>query len=134
MKITTKLLYSYALSITLTPLLIVAFIIIAINAPKPNLESSKERSVRNTPEVRHAMKVYREAHPYCEWDNCSNAIEVHHIKPVAWFPELASDTNNMISLAKQCHLILGHAHNYRKYYVENIKAICQSRIVITNGP
>jgi hypothetical protein len=97
----------------------------------------KASNIRNRADVRKAMTEYRQAHPRCEWDNCSDQIEVHHIKPISVYPELASDTNNMISLgAKRCHLVVGHGNNYGKYYIENIREICRLRIIAecTNAP
>ena len=92
------------------------------------IDPAENENVRNSPEVRKAMESYRKAHPVCEWDECSDEIEVHHIQPVSVRPDLAADTNNMISLgAKRCHLCVGHAGNYRLHYISNIKEICKLR-------
>ena len=89
--------------------------------------------IRNRPEVIKAMGEYRKAHPVCEWDNCNDSIQVHHIIPISVRPDLAANTNNMISLGcKRCHLCLGHAGNTAYYYVANIKEICTIRVIETN--
>lgn len=104
------------------------------NKPYCDYSSLSPAQIRRLPDVRKALHQYRVANPRCEWDNCSNDIEVHHIKPVAIYPELASNTNNMISLgAKRCHLVIGHANNYALFYLENIKEICRLRVIITNN-
>ena len=95
-----------------------------------NLSSAE---IRGQPEVIRAMNEYRKAHPICEWDNCNDSIEVHHIIPISVRPDLAADTNNMISLGcKRCHLCVGHAGNTAYYYVSNIKEICRIRVIETN--
>lgn len=33
----------------------------------------------------------------------SEAVEVHHVKPVELWPELAWDSGNMVSLCPKCH-------------------------------
>ena len=67
-----------------------------------------------------ALAQYREEHPVCEITGLK-PVEVHHIKPVELFPELASDPSNFISLYRRSgHFILGHAGNWN-WYVENIR-------------
>ena len=43
------------------------------------------------------------ANPLCEWCNERPAEEVHHIRPVAKFPELAHAAINLICLCGKCH-------------------------------
>jgi len=55
-------------------------------------------------------RLYRAEHPLCEncmsFDRATPASEVHHIKPVRKWPELALDASNLIAVCRQCHEIL----------------------------
>jgi len=50
--------------------------------------------------------------PLCECENCKKyevikqADVVHHIKPVAEYPELRLSLNNLMSMSRECHEIL----------------------------
>lgn len=82
---------------------------------------------RHSPAVKKAMEQYREANPICEW--CGGwPVHVHHIEPVQVAPDQAGDVNNMISLcADRCHLVLGHANNWGRRYVPNVRQIAMLR-------
>lgn len=71
--------------------------------------------------VRAAMESYRRYHPRCE--ACGKTpVDVHHIIPVAADPDLADRQYNMMSLCKDCHLVLGHNGNFGRYVV-NVREI-----------
>jgi hypothetical protein len=75
------------------------------------------------------MSTYRKAHPTCEATG-RTPVEVHHIKPVELFPELAADPSNFISLyARAGHLVIGHAGDW-KDYVENVREIAAAMKVV----
>jgi len=47
-----------------------------------------------------------------------NHLEVHHIKPIAQFPELAYEESNLVTLCRRgnnCHLVHGHLGNFNKH-------------------
>ena len=81
--------------------------------------------VRALPTVIRAMNAYRAAHPRCAWCGGPNP-EVHHVKPVHLFPDLAADADNFISLCRKrrCHLCVGHMTNFGRGYNENVRATC----------
>jgi hypothetical protein len=81
--------------------------------------------LRASPGVKSAMRKYRREHPRCEWDNCSAYCDVHHIIPVHVAPHLAADVNNMITLgARRCHLAVGHAGDWQRRWVPNVRTLC----------
>jgi ribosomal protein L37AE/L43A len=81
--------------------------------------------IRSTKQVKAAMEEYRQQHPKCEWDGCSDSVHVHHVLPVHIRPDLAANPDNMITLgASRCHLVVGHAGNWGTRYVRNVKELC----------
>jgi hypothetical protein len=91
-----------------------------------------DQSVRDTPEYRRAMETYRTGHPTCEWCGAPR-VEVHHIRSIWLDPALACDTNNYISLCRRDHLALGHAGNFGRRCVTNIREICRMRVIVERG-
>lgn len=88
---------------------------------------------RDDPRVRKAMQEYRMAHPVCEYDKGTVPIEIHHILPVTPFPEFAACKWNMISLSEKAHLSVGHAGDFQRRYVINVRDICNRAIVVEKG-
>jgi hypothetical protein len=81
--------------------------------------------IRSSKQVKAAMDEYRRQHPKCEWDGCSESVHVHHIVPVHIRPDLAANPDNLITLgASRCHLVVGHAGNWRERYVRNVRELC----------
>ena len=75
--------------------------------------------------VTKAMNKYRKEHPVCEITGLS-PVEVHHEKPVEYFPELAADPTNFISLYRRGgHLYFGHGGNW-KWYVNNVRDVVRT--------
>lgn len=84
--------------------------------------------------ARPAMDSYRKAHPSCEW--CSRKagilarMEVHHLVPVAVAPDMAKDTNNMITLCRPCHIVVGHdGDGACRRHVVNVRQLIQVKVV-----
>jgi hypothetical protein len=49
---------------------------------------------------------------------CCDAVkdlEVHHIIPFSIAPDLELDPNNLVTLCKYCHLVIGHLRDNRIY-------------------
>lgn len=87
--------------------------------------------VTDTPQVVTARSpgwsVLRDKHllkqPYCL--ACGNKkkkfLEVHHIKPVHFFPELELAEDNLVTLCNcgpgriHCHLVIGHCGDFSSY-------------------
>ena len=44
----------------------------------------------------------------CAWCGSVKDVEIHHIQPQHLRPDLARDTNNMVSLCRLDHLRVGH--------------------------
>ena len=88
------------------------------------------KNVRDLPAVVKAMNAHRKAHPKCAW--CGRVgIEVHHIRPVHLYPELAADPTNFISLTRKpaCHHVIGHRGNWKNYNLFVVED-CTGRIII----
>ena len=73
---------------------------------KPKTDAKKVRS-RNR--WKKLSELYRSENPVCEdpfdvhWDRIVQSEEVHHIKPIATFADLAFDWDNLIALCRPCH-------------------------------
>jgi hypothetical protein len=88
------------------------------------------KNPRNAWATRKAMNKHRKEYPDCEY--CTRSpIHVHHCMPVSRAPEQAADPDNFISLCPKCHLIIGHARNW-KHYVANVWVICDT-VLINRG-
>ena len=79
------------------------------------------------PPVKAAMRRYRAAHPRCEWDGCSDRVDVHHLVPFHVAPAAGADEGNMMSLSRRCHFTVGHGTDWSRYTV-NCRALCAARI------
>ena len=78
-------------------------------------------------QTRKAMKAYRAAHPVCEITGWRKGVQIHHIVPVWANPYISADPNNFIALSSKAHihLIYGHAGNFGKRYVSNVKVLAE---------
>ena len=56
-----------------------------------------------------------ERYPYCECCGTEEDINVHHIMPVKWFPELELIPYNLITLCRGHHFTYGHLRNWKKW-------------------
>ena len=77
------------------------------------------------PKVR---KAYVKLHPVCELTGIGKDLNVHHIRPFQYFPELELDKSNFITLTNAdvwglhygMHILVGHLGNF-KYYNPNLR-------------
>lgn len=53
-------------------------------------------------------KAHRQREPLCQVCGTTKNIEVHHLKPFHFFPQLELDEWNLISLCREHHLWWGH--------------------------
>lgn len=63
-------------------------------------------------------KSWLEEHPTCAICGDTKRIQVHHIVPFSTNPRLELDKTNLLSACmgkKECHLIICHGDNFRKY-------------------
>lgn len=75
-------------------------------------------------EITKAKRAHRNALPLCVvcnrppkfWGRKSN--DVHHIRPVHLYPELACDPSNLITLCRVHHFTLGHFGNWKSWNSE----------------
>jgi len=73
------------------------------------LNISESEKIRNGGQWQKVRRVKRKINPLCE-DPLGNhsgrtvaAEEVHHLKPLAKYPELAFTLSNLQSLCRNCH-------------------------------
>jgi len=60
--------------------------------------------VRNTPAVANAKKRVKNRDKCCQvCGEMDKILEVHHIFPVAKYPDLVANEGNMITLCQSCH-------------------------------
>lgn len=61
--------------------------------------------------------AHLKAHPFCAATGLMTELEVHHIIPFAWDPELELDPDNLITLTEHAsfnaHFWLGHLGDWR---------------------
>ena len=76
-------------------------------------------SAQRSPQWEQVRKAYLKDHPTCVICGTSKDLQVHHIKPFHLYPELELDPSNLITLCTSkyweinCHLIAGHAGNFK---------------------
>lgn len=58
-------------------------------------------------------------HPFCAACAGKSNLDVHHIRPVHYYPELELDANNLLTLcshpSRNCHLLVGHSGDWSAY-------------------
>jgi len=78
-------------------------------------------------------KVYLKTYPRCAVCGSYKKLEVHHIIPFHVMPELELDPSNLIVLCESkkyginCHLLMGHLGNYKKYNLNVVFDVMQWR-------
>ena len=81
------------------------------------LENTNGPLMRKTSEYRKAMKSHLQSYPRCNFTNVRKTFygrnnDVHHYVPVSVDISKACDTNNMVTLVRDMHFILGHLGNW----------------------
>lgn len=75
--------------------------------------------------VRNAMRIQEVTQPMCA--ACGRpGVTAHHIIPVHIAPANAAELDNLISLCPRCHLVHGHAGDWRKW-VPNVREVLALR-------
>ena len=72
----------------------------------------------------HARSQHLRMEPVCQWCGNDKRLEVHHIKPFHESPELELDQENMITLCRFCHFVVGHNCDFSKEN-PNVKKDCE---------
>lgn len=101
---------------------------------------SVDQSLRQLPEVRHAMDAYRKEHPACEVWAGHGKGEVHHECPLWMFVDQpreiqianAANTNRMISLCRKCHEF-AHVRNFGQRAITNIRELVRQAVIVERG-
>lgn len=57
----------------------------------------------NNPEWVKVKKAFLKKNPYCAACGSKENLQVHHIKPIRFFPELRYDESNLQTLCISCH-------------------------------
>ena len=62
-------------------------------------------------------KEYLKKYPKCACCNSIKRLNVHHIRPFHLFPDLELVLENLISLCKNCHIVVGHLDNWASFNI-----------------
>lgn len=95
-------------------------------------ETKKEVSIhtiRTSNAVTTAKKNVKQRDKICKC--CGNEeleTEIHHIFPVSQYPELASNTGNMITLCQSCH-----ARYHNRYDLDNANPVTFIEFMMNNA-
>lgn len=54
-------------------------------------------------------------HPHCAVCETRCNLEVHHLKPIQFYPTLELDWLNLITLCRRCHFSFGHLLNWKAW-------------------
>jgi hypothetical protein len=85
------------------------------------LENARVSAPKKTrsPKWAAVRKKHLKEHPECASCGQTTILEVHHISPFQFHPELELDPNNLLTLCESakdgivCHLHIGHRGNYQ---------------------
>ena len=76
-------------------------------APKTYNKSSDKYSqacdIRSSERWKKTARYKKMKNPLCQWCKKAPTEEVHHIKPLVKYPELAFNLDNLYSVCKKCH-------------------------------
>jgi 5-methylcytosine-specific restriction endonuclease McrA len=95
-------------------------------------ETKKEvnlHTIRTSNAVSTAKKKVKERDVVCQC--CGEFFEImecHHIFPVANYPDLAADTNNVILLCQSCH-----ARYHNRYEIDDVNPLTFTEFIRNNG-
>ena len=77
----------------------------------------KACEIRSSDRWKKLSKMIKSHYPVCSWCQKKLTFEVHHIKPVSDFPDLAFNVDNLLPLCTKCHDML-HCRMRRNEDVE----------------
>jgi len=89
---------------------------------------------KRSPGWRRARNKYKKKNPRCMVCGSKKKVEIHHIVPFHYAPDLELDERNFASLCENkkyginCHLLIGHLGNYKKFNIN-----CETDIFIWNN-
>ena len=66
--------------------------------------------------TRKALLTHRKAFPVCAYTGSTKDLQVHHIIPVSVRPDLAGDPDNLITLTRRAHWLIGHGGRSWKHF------------------
>ena len=66
-------------------------------------------------EWRPTRQMFVEKFNRCECCGREDTLNVHHILPVRWFPELELEPYNLITLCRKHHFYIGHFGNWKDW-------------------
>lgn len=68
-----------------------------------------------SPGWRELREQHLKTHWSCVACGTRKSLNVHHVKPVALFPELELDPDNLITLCERDHLHIGHLGDWQAW-------------------
>lgn len=95
-------------------------------------ETKKEvnlHTIRNSGAVNSVKQKVRERDKVCQCcGEVDKILECHHIFPVANYPDLASDINNVQLLCQSCH-----AKYHNQYKLKDVNPLTYAKFIKENG-
>lgn len=94
---------------------------------KDRMQGKAEKGQRRSSKWKDIRATHLKEHPECEVCGRKTELEVHHIIPFSIAPDKELDPENLITLCESkknglnCHLLIGHLGNYRRFN-PNVKA------------
>ena len=73
-------------------------------------------------------------HPQCEATGSRIHLNVHHKVPFHKQPELELDDNNLVTVRRDVHLLIGHWNNWKSYNPNIDSDLLYLKIKIDNRP
>ena len=82
-----------------------------------------------SPEWPRVEKEHLAKQPDCQVCGGKSRLNVHHLKPFHIFKELELDPSNLITLcnARRCHIVFGHAGDFKAYNPNGLADIAKAR-------
>lgn len=68
-----------------------------------------------SPQWREVRNAYVRQHPTCAVCGGDEDIEAHHVRPFHLEPALELDPNNLITLCRPHHYLVGHLMDWRSF-------------------
>jgi 5-methylcytosine-specific restriction protein A len=109
-----------------------------IEAIKDRLSGKVPAGAKRSKEWGKVRKAHLELHPACEVCASTKNLQVHHVQPFHFNPEMELLPTNLITLCeskgRNCHLTFGHLGSFKSFNAEVRKDSAQWNDKIKNRP
>ena len=99
--------------------------------------ASSQPKVRRSPKWGAVRQAHLGVEPVCQACRGEKRLEVHHVIPVHVDPTRELDPRNLLTLCeapgRHCHLIFGHAYDWRLHVPKVREYLSQWRLVVAEA-